>query len=311
MLVVIPIRLSEVTMIQEGLGSHVPTLRMQLVGGVGNQLFTYYAGAAIAGTHQMQLELDVSRSHPLITGHNSLITDFDLPGKWLSSSPESAPRLSLRQRTSLLFRHQLAQVQFLHRFRRVDDHSETIGWVPNILLNPPTKTLRGYFQTWRYAQIASEFGYPRYPQLKNESPQLKALISRADTEEPICLHIRRGDYLKVPEFGILGRGYYQNAVGILRDRGNSGPLWIFTDSPTIASELIDGEIITQLSRPTEELVLMSKCRAHVIANSTFSWWGAWLNESSPDVVAPSPWFKRGPEVRELIPPGWTTIPHQE
>lgn len=258
----------------------------------------------------MQLELDVSRSHPLITGHQSVITDFDLPGKWIVATPPTASKLSLRQKSSLTIRHQLSKFSLLHRFRRVEDHSETIGWIPEVLLHPPTKTLRGYFQSWRYIEIAGRFGYPTRPQPRAISPNLQTWIDRATRERPISVHIRRGDYLQVPEFGVLGRSYYEMAVGVLRDLGNRGPLWVFTDSPNLAREIVDGEIINGLEKPTEELVLMSKCHAHIIANSTFSWWGAWMNIGLPSVIAPTPWFKDGPEIQDLIPPAWITIPHQ-
>ncbi len=284
-------------------------VRLQLIGGVGNQLFSYFAGAAVAGKHGRKLVLDASRTHTSVMGHNSSITDFDLPGEWIETTSQSSTRPSLLQRSKFAVNRQLYRVTYLHRFRRVQDYSAVIGWNPQVLSHAPKLPIRGYFQSWRYVRMAEQYGYPVRPKLKVESSSLRELVAHAQEVKPISVHIRRGDYLNVPTFGLLSESYYTQAIALLRAKGHQGPIWIFTDSPDLAGDLVEGQLIQGLSRPTEEMVLMSSCKAHIIANSTFSWWGAWMNGNSPDVIAPSPWFKEGPEIQDLLPPEWMTIPH--
>jgi hypothetical protein len=288
----------------------VDEVKIQLIGGVGNQLFSYFAGAAVAGKYGRGLVLDTSRTHTRLMGHNSFITDFELPGEWIEITSQAAAGPSLRQKTRFALSRHLHRIPALHKFRKVHDFSDVLGWNPEVLSLPPRMPIRGYFQSWRYVMLAENYGYPIRPKLKSESLELTALREQASALKPISVHVRRGDYLKVPEFGVLNHAYYKQAVDLLRARGHDGPLWIFTDSPEAVEEVVEGRIIDRLSRPTEEMVLMSSCAAHVIANSTFSWWGAWLNENSPDVVAPEPWFRTGPEIQDLLPPSWITIPHQ-
>jgi hypothetical protein len=131
-------------------------------------------------------------------------------------------------------------------------------------------------------------------------------VAKAKLLSPIAVHIRRGDYKLLPEFGLLGKRYYQDAIERLRDEGHQGPVWIFSDDPVCAQKMLQGEAISLGA--IGDLYVMSHASANVIANSTFSWWGAWMNESSQNVIAPNPWFQGMAPIQDLIPPDWTCIP---
>ena len=133
------------------------------------------------------------------------------------------------------------------------------------------------------------------------------MAERARREHPIVVHVRRGDYVQVDGFGLLGPDYYMAALTRLRERGVSGPVWLFSDDPTAAADVVEGEAITGSGSAAEEMWVMSHGAAHVIANSTFGWWAAWMNDPRTPVVAPSPWFRDGPVVDGLIPPEWDRI----
>jgi hypothetical protein len=95
-----------------------------------------------------------------------------------------------------------------------------------------------------------------------------------------------------------------------------GEVWVFSDDPASAAStlrFLEGSRVRWISdysdrlSPEEELILMTFGKAHIIANSTFSWWGAFLSESSMQVIAPEEWFESREEPLDLIPPNWTRI----
>jgi hypothetical protein len=140
---------------------------------------------------------------------------------------------------------------------------------------------------------------------------------------PVSVHIRRGDYLNpgTAEFhGILGEPYYRQAIDRIEAALGEGiDFFIFSDDPAAAEQVLNfvpkprlNHVRGDPQRPWEDMALMARCRHHVTANSSFSWWGAWLNRS-PDkvVVAPRAWFAptelKKLNMTDLYPPGWILV----
>jgi hypothetical protein len=187
-----------------------------------------------------------------------------------------------------------------------------VGHDPTLFDQPPGTRLRGYFQSWRTVQNAVDSGYPRRPSLKQPSAWLDRVIERAERERPLAVHVRRGDYKSIDEFGLLGPTYYEAAIERLRSERVAGPIWLFSDEPDVARQALgtyadQAEAITSPDGPATEMLAMSYAAGNVIANSTFSWWGAWMNAPKTPVIAPDPWFASGPPVDGLIPPEWTRL----
>lgn len=283
----------------------------RLVGGLGNQLFGYYAGAALAAKLGAPLRLDITWTRHGMTDHGIEITRFALPGEWISNDSWrariSAPGTIPGRAIAKAFR----DIPALRSPMRIYE-APGVGHDPNLLSQPAGTRLRGYFQSWETVQYAVDHGVPRRPELRQASTWLTETIARARKVQPIAVHVRRGDYAKVDEFGLLGPTYYEAAITTLRDRGLQGPLWLFSDEPQIARAALgvyaDADVIASPEGPATEMLAMSYAAAHVIANSTFSWWGAWMNTPGTSVIAPDPWFTNGPHIEGLIPPTWTTIP---
>jgi hypothetical protein len=275
----------------------------RLIGGLGNQLFGYYAGAALAGMRRTSLRLDISHTRHGITDHGIGILDFDLPGEWLPERRAwSTPGRLPSRAAARLVRSAPSLATMLRVYT-----STAVGHDPTVLTLPAGTRLRGYFQSWKLASTALDFGYPRQPALRKPSAWADELTTRAQRERPVIVHVRRGDYALVNEFGMLGRGYYDAAIARMRDRGIAGPVWVFSDDPNEALKIVDGEAITGSSSAAEEMWVMSHGAAHIIANSTFGWWAAWMNAPRIPVIAPTPWFRAGPVIEGLIPPEWDLI----
>ena len=149
-------------------------------------------------------------------------------------------------------------------------------------------------------------------------------LRRIETSRlPISVHVRRGDYLKpgtLEYHGILDQPYYREALARLKaGAGEGAELFVFSDDAVAAEQVLNFVPKSRLvhvrgdqGRPWEDMALMARCRHHVIANSSFSWWGAWLSRS-PDkiVVAPRAWFAPAElkklSTADLYPPGWMLI----
>lgn len=137
-------------------------------------------------------------------------------------------------------------------------------------------------------------------------------------KNPISVHIRRGDYVSIPKIANIHRllplSYYEGATQKMLEHNPDAHFFISSDDIEWAKENFpEDRLVTFVSSPEipdyEELILMSLCRHHIIANSTFSWWSAWLNQNPQKVViAPKQWFNdpnRG--TGDLIPSSWLTL----
>jgi hypothetical protein len=186
-------------------------------------------------------------------------------------------------------------------------------------------TLYGYWQTEKYfADIESilqdEF-QPKQP-LAPFALDIERQI-RAEGNKSVFLTIRRTDYANTPYHGVLSMEYYLKATALVAAKVADPCFFIFTDEPewveagnfklpyrTILAGNYDRTVKPHLGREDSELHLMSLCRHAVMANSSYSWWGAWLNpERDRVVVAPERWFGDAPGVdtRDMVPDRWAKI----
>jgi hypothetical protein len=143
------------------------------------------------------------------------------------------------------------------------------------------------------------------------------LSEQMRVEESVSVHIRRGDYVTDDAthklHGVCGVVYYRAAAATMRERLRNPMFYVFSDDIDWAKENIHlGPTVFvdfNRGRDYEDMRLMSCCRHHIIANSSFSWWGAWLNpDRDKIVIAPSRWIT-DPEVdtRDLLPGAWITL----
>lgn len=160
--------------------------------------------------------------------------------------------------------------------------------------------LSGYWQNENYFKdikeiIYKEFTFPEELKVKN-----KDICEQLENENSVSVHIRRGDYLTNENTRIHGNicteEYYKNAMAYIRERVENPKFYIFTDDLEWARERYDEQdiIIVDDNRAASsyiDMFLMSKCKHNIVANSTFSWWGAWLNDNPNKLVlAPPKWF---------------------
>lgn len=129
--------------------------------------------------------------------------------------------------------------------------------------------------------------------------KLKKLSDIEIPENAVCVHIRLGDYKKSTVHPVCSKDYYYRAFGVMP---SGSDYYIFSDEPDLAKEMFPFFHIMRNDLYTD-LYLMTKFKRHIIANSSFSWWGAWLADSL-QVVAPQRWFGNDLSIKDLIPERW-------
>ncbi len=178
--------------------------------------------------------------------------------------------------------------------------------------------LDGYWQSEKYFQdalsvIRADFTF-KVP-LSNRNSDIAEHIGQRNS---VSLHIRRGDYVTDSNtnatHGLCSLDYYRKAVQYVADRIRQPYFFVFSDDIIWVKDNLKIDLPCQYidhNHGTEsynDMHLMSLCRNHIIANSSFSWWGAWLNPSPEKiVVAPEKWFANKNDVKDLFPQGWVTL----
>lgn len=275
---------------------------VHLYGGVGNQLFQYTFGEYIRCKYGLNVYYDVSSFGILETYRDyqlDVITK-DLPlyktGPFFFSRYNKYIRYVLR----LAFKSQPG-VKYICDYE--DEFTE------DILNDSGCKILYfdGYWHNKKYAEWLYEHNPGIFTPIVNMPEVLNEYLAFVKDNNVISLHVRRGDYLKPENQNMLGacsNDYYQKAVNILLEKYPSSHLLVFSDDTAWVEENLHFDIPMKVVQnyeiqPFWYIMLMSKCRHHVISNSTFSWWGAFLNNNSnKSVVIPSKWYsdKENPEI---------------
>jgi hypothetical protein len=195
--------------------------------------------------------------------------------------------------------------------------SSPLLWDPRVLVLRGDVHVQSFGQNWRHIQriesaLRAELQFVYEPNEKNQE-----ILKAIQASSSVSIHIRRGDYLNAG-YEVCPIEYYQKAMSYMRERIPNVRFFLFSDTPEWEieqfSKFDDVKYITHNSTDEcwEDLRLMASCKGHIIANSTFSWWGAWLNPSPQKIVlAPSIWKKVGCPSRYMIPPQWIKISSDE
>jgi hypothetical protein len=273
-----------------------------ILGGLGNQFFQYAAARQIALRQRVPLKLETRgfrfskyAAHPYALDKFNVADERAHPFDYLRLAPRTILRRVLVRERPNGFNENLEHIQ--------DD-----------------VILVGYWQDPRYFSgignvLRSEFTLRKPP--SSRSAQIAEAIQG---EESISIHIRRTDYVRNPRnveiFEECPMDYYRDAMNLIAERCSNPHYFVFSDDPdwARANLRVNGRLMTFVTHNDtgaahEDLMLMRQCRHNIIANSTFSWWGAWLNDNPQKiVVSPRKWFKnnRGQE-NDLLPSEWIRL----
>ena len=278
---------------------------VRLSGGLGNQMFQFAAAFALAHRKRCAIYLDCSSYAHDEFGRHYGLRIFNAHGRILGASF----RLALR---FLCKMHPLVGMPSI-----IVDREQ--GYDCRIFNEPGPLVLSGYWQSYKYfedveAPLRSQFTF------STEPPQEVILwLERIrNTPNATALHIRRKDYITHPEasrvHGCCDGAYYQRAIAHLVSTCRSPSIFIFSDDPEWArlNIYVDVPCVVVSSRggwaDAEDLRLMTACKHFIIANSSFSWWAAWLgSQEGKRVIAPALWYAGRQEPPDLIPQEWLRL----
>jgi hypothetical protein len=290
---------------QNNMGGAITT---KVVGGIGNQLFCYFAGYYLSKKLGFSLRVDVTDIRNKRSVHDVSIEALELPGIFYESSNSRVfyylSRIKNKIRTSSPILINSSQSYI----------SPLIGFDPYLETIKSKTSIQGYFQTYRYYRLFLEDKIEI--KLKNPSNWYLQMVESSNNSSFTALHVRRGDYrIHSDTFGLLSNKYYEDAIAYLRDHDHLHKLYIFSDDIEGAKELLHLSVPSDTvwidppkeSNPVESLLLMSKAKSNIIANSTYSWWGAAISSETRVVIAPMKWFRSMPDPQDLYPPEWHTI----
>jgi len=278
----------------------------RLFGGAGNQMFQYAAGRALADKLGCALQLDNryvagSADRGDCFAHYTQAR-FTRDGALPPAKADGMLRYGLWRG--------LGRAPRIYR-------EKTLGFDPGLLRLSPGQYLHGYWQSERYfADIADQIRADLTFTTVLDGPNAEVAAQIAQAALPVALHVRRGDYIAAGAYAAMTPEYYRRAAAHIAEVSGGAPTcFVFSNDPGWARENLNlgfETVVVDINDETTghfDLHLQSLCAHNVIANSTFSWWAAWLNPN-PDkiVVAPETWFT-DPKLRnpDLIPDVWVRL----
>ncbi len=285
--------------------------------GLGNQMFEYACARALSLRFGCPLQLDISdcgSKTPYGLGV------FNVTGQFATAETVKLMRKRRNQLVRIVYLftkidiRRYSRYYFLESAHRPDPAS--------LVTDPVNKDyyIEGYWQSQNYfadAQNAIRRDFTLREPLSGQNAEIEAAMR---TGNSVSLHIRRGDYFSVPKhrktFGVPLDEYARRAMRFIAERVENPHFYVFSDELDWVREHVRFEhpatFVDHNNRATAycDLVLMSRCKHHIIANSTFSWWGAWLGDHPGKIVtAPQPWFLNPARIPPgIIPADWHEIP---
>lgn len=290
-------------------------IRVFLFGGLGNQLFIFYAGQSLSRIQRREVVFDSTEMNYGITKHGSSIDIFDFG---YSVKIEQGKFEKLNHYCLVIFRR-LARNSILKKVLMIIPgiyFSSSVGFDQNISIKKNLRFIYGYFQSWRHLDQFDKSRIVDPPTVKAPTDWFTSKVIEAEAIKPIMIHIRLGDYFKLSEtFGILGEDYFRKAIIEARKSYQQSPLWVFSNDVDTAKKILEnmgGEDFQYIVAPSESndaesMLLMSKGVAIVLSNSTFSWWSAAFSKPDTAVYYPNKWFKNLADPINLIPANWQPI----
>src|SRR5579863_3208697 len=256
-------------------------ITIQLLGGHGNQLFQWAFGMAQAKWLGVKLQLNTSK-----LGGNRPYT----LNQWTAEKSDVP-----------------YQVEPTVREQGMPYNPALANSIKN------GDVIQGYWQTEKYFQGVEEELQALRPRATNNAA-LEAIFS---STQPVAVHVRRGDYTREPHasfHGNLGLEYYNNAFNYIIERILRPTFFIFSDDPQWCREHFTSEgrrsvVVVEPLEEAADIQAMSLCKHNIIANSSFSWWGAYLGKKGDRVVvAPKNWFQsKDEDARDIVPERWVRL----
>lgn len=284
---------------------------VKIFGGLGNQMFQYSFGRALSVKTGLEVVYYVDCQGERQFG----LSTFNIKGKFedvLDIKGISSIKNKLMASLNRRLNYKLIPI-----YKQKYIYDSNLSFNKNIFLISDNTFLEGYWQSEKYFEGIEDLLYNELKFVSDIDERNSEIIKMTSTVNSVSLHVRRGDYVTDAKanavHGLCDKSYYYNAINYILKNVPDPHFFIFSDDMDwVKKELtINGSVVYVdfNKKDSDDLRLMSKCKHNIIANSTFSWWGAWLNNNPQKIViAPKKWFE-SPErsSNDLIPPSWIKV----
>jgi hypothetical protein len=293
---------------------------VNLKGGLGNQLFQYAAGLALAEKHQTSLLFDDQHLKTNSLSEHFTKRDFELHVFSMDIHIAQSDLLKRFTQAEFTYWHRAGRRFFPQFLKWRTYRHESLNYDSTFSRLPNYTYIDGYFQSENYFKAVTPLLREKLTFRSSPSAQNAIILKQIRSSHAVSLHVRRGDYLSPVNQKIFGNictpVYYEQAIKMIQDRIENAVFFIFSDDPEWAKTNIKTGISPAHYMDTnnsatayEDLRLMSNCQHHIIANSSFSWWGAWLNPHIDKIViSPPAWIHESDcKITDVIPPNWVIL----
>ena len=269
----------------------------KITSGLGNQMFQYALGKSISIKHNAILKLDIS-AYDKFKPHNGYrLNAFNI-------DEHIASRYEMR-----IFKI-LSKLSIFTKKVRYKEKERTI-YDKNVF-NDSHIYLSGYWQNEKYFLDIKDILQKKFMPKEEISIHAKEYLKIIQSTNSVSIHIRRGDYLKHPNLGVLGLHYYISAVEYLSRKKEDLTFFIFSDDIEWCMEnfeFLEKKVYVKHTKTDiDDMFLMRNCQHNIIANSTFSWWAAWLNENNDKIIiSPKTCMAENPNNYEWAPKPWIQL----
>lgn len=292
---------------------------VKLIGGLGNQMFQYAVGRRTAYVNHTELKLDITgyENQKGITPREYMLHVFNIRGNF--ATLDEIQDIQKQSRGFFFKYFPRLTSKIIPYYRQAYIRQRYLQFDPNILKVSDNTYLEGHWRSEKFFQdiediIRQEFTFKKRLDEKNKINIYKIMNSNS-----ISIHVRRGDYVNDNKtnkrHGVCNLNYYKEAINVILNKISNPTFFIFSDDSGWVKQnlkLSYPNIIVDCNfqkKDYEDLRLMSLCKHNIISNSSFGWWGAWLNQNpNKIVIAPKKWFKE-PSIntKDVIPKSWLKI----
>jgi hypothetical protein len=274
----------------------------RLHGRLGNQMFQYAAARGLAKRLSVPFSIDPRRA--IYKGEGVLTRVFDL--EW--AEPAKLPPAQHERPLSYYLWRGLRLAPKLYREQELK-YNEAFGMLPD------DTYLHGYWQSEKYFENAAQDLRDAFVFRHPMSPQNAEVAAQIASGPSISLHVRRGDFVNLGANICCDQTYYDKALAAVSDGVANPTVYVFSDDPQWAKDHLPmpfKKVVVDFNGPEtdyEDMRLMAHCDHNIIANSSFSWWAAWLNPNPQKRIAgPMNWFSNAKQSNpDILPDRWLKI----
>lgn len=282
---------------------------VRLSGGLGNQMFQYAFGKSASTKTGQELKFDISFFEKQTHRKLELINCIE------------AMNVATREEiVNILYPKNIFLRMAAYIFKKTWKHSDnyirekkSFCFDDSVFKINKSSYFEGYWQNPDYFNDMRNVLLEEFQMKENLDDYSKSVIEKMSQTNSVSIHIRAGDYLNIPEVRDICNGnYYSRAISTVKEKVQNPNFFVFCEDEDYSRKMLPKNIIstfvkTSLNKPHLDMFIMTKCKHNIMANSSFSWWGAWLNQNlSKIIISPKTWHTNS-DKNDIVLENWIKI----